>query len=492
MNAWRSNYFALAAGLLLTGCSTEKRPNVVLVVVDTLRADRMSCYGYSRPTTPFLDRMADEGALFEDVTAQFSWTVPSMVSMFTGRYLTDLSEQVAPGQRTITQAFRKAGYITVGASANLLLQKDTGLLAGFDTFDAMPEASDSDRSLTELGASILAALDQQLVNADGAKQTAPVFMYLHAFETHDPYRRWEAADAELSVTGAIPIQPEGWLIENLKPFAELAPDDDPLWRSDRDWINRARGRYEHEIRLVDSQLETFMDELRERGLLDHAIIALVSDHGEGLWEHEPPDWIRDRAIETEDYWERLPREIFYQKHGAIQYQEVLATPMMIWGSGIPKGARVSTPVENIDLLPTLLQLADLPILPDLHGQSLVPQLSNSRVAPRTFVYSLGVQGATIREVASSLKLIVPQRKSESLGEPHRLYRLSEDPHERTNLAESHPADVARLRRAFDQWVEKYPVQRGNRTGSRAAERTAALRRRLSAIGYTSDESTSDE
>ena len=490
VRALRALPLALAA--CLGSCSQDEHPNVILVVVDTLRADRMSCYGYFRPTTPFLDRLAEEGALFEDVTAQFSWTVPSMVSMFTGRYLTDLSEQVAPGQRTIAQAFRKAGYRTLGASANLLLQKDTGLLAGFDSFEAMPEDSNEKRSLSELASGVLNALDRQIQRDADTKPAAPVFIYLHAFETHDPYRRWSEADQTLPVTEAIAIQPEGWMIEQLQPFAELAPVDDPLWRSDRDWINRARGRYEHEIRLVDSQLEAFLDELRLRGLLDNAVVALVSDHGEGLWEHEPPHWIFQRAIATEDFWERLPREIFYQKHGAIQFQEVLATPMLIWGSGVSKGVRIPSPVENIDLLPTLLQLADIPAISGLHGRSLVPQLTNQRSVPRPYVFSLGVQAATVRETASGLKLIVPQRKSASLGEPHHLFRLGDDPYERHDLAESQPADVERLRRVFDEWVRLHPVKLGNQSGSRAAERTAALRRRLTAIGYSSEETTSEE
>ena len=494
---WRAPSAALATLLLLApalpSCADQPRPDVLLVVVDTLRADRMSCYGYERPTTPFMDRLATEGALFEDVTAQFSWTVPSMVSMFTGRYLTDLTEEVGPNQTTLAQSFQSSGYVTIGASANLLLQADTGLLAGFDAFSAAPEDSlEQDRSLTELGESVLrdAKLQVDLDRPSGERK--PVFLYLHAFEPHDPYQRYSGVSKAFLEMDAEPLAPAGWHADQLLPYSDLAPEEDPLWTSELEWIDRARDRYDQEIRSVDEQLESFIESLRARGFLDNAIIAIVSDHGEGLWDHRPAVWLQERATESKQARMRLPRELFYQKHGAIQFQDVLATPMLIWGAGVRSGVRIETPVENIDLAPTLLELANVPSTAELHGRSLARAIERARGEPRDYVYSLGVQGATVRELASGLKLIVAQRKSAKLGEANQLYHLPSDPLERKDLIGQRPQDAARLLAVFEQWLVAYPTERASGSGSRASERTSALRKRLSAIGYAAEETTDEE
>jgi len=474
-------------------CAKEPRPDVLLVVVDTLRADRLSSYGYPRPTTPFLDRLASEGALFEDVTAQFSWTVPSMVSMFTGRYLTDLTEAVGPDQQTLAESFQRAGYVTLGASANLLLQEDTGLLAGFDAFDANPEDDlEQSRSLSELAASVMREAEDRVALDAPSGERPPLFLYLHVFEPHDPYQRYPQASREFLDLDPAPLSPEGWHAEQLRPYRELAPEDDPLWASHLAWIRRARDRYDQELRSVDEQLNQFVESLRARGLLDNAVIAVVSDHGEGLWDHQPAEWIRERALESPQSLERLPRELFYQKHGAIQFQEVLATPMLLWGAGVRAGVRIETPVENIDLAPTLLELADIPSLAGLHGRSLVHAIERARGEPRDYVYALGVQGAAVRELASGLKLIIAQRKSAKLGEPHQLYHLPTDPLERTDLASERPQDVERLLGVFERWRAEHPTVRDTDSGSRASERTNALRKRLSAIGYGAEETTDED
>ena len=482
-----------ACCLAFPACADKPRPDVILVVVDTLRADRMSCYGYDRPTTPFMDRLANEGALFEDVTAQFSWTVPSMVSMFTGRYLTDLTEEVGSNQTTLAQSFESAGYVTIGASANLLLQADTGLLAGFDAFSAASEDDlEQNRSLTELGESVLRDASSKVDLDRPSGEREPIFFYLHAFEPHDPYQRYPGVDKAFLDMNAKSLAPDGWHEDQLLSHRELAPEEDSLWAAELEWIDRARDRYDQEIRSVDEQLESFVESLRARGILDNAIIAIVSDHGEGLWDHKPAVWLQERATESAQARERLPREFFYQKHGAIQFQDVLATPMLIWGAGVRSGVRIETPVENIDLVPTLLEFANVPSTAGLHGRSLVRAIKRARGEPRDYIYSLGVQGATVRELASGLKLIVAQRKSAKLGETNQLYHLPSDPLERKDLIGHRPKDAARLLSVFEEWLVAYPTERASGSGSRASERTSALRKRLSAIGYAAEETTDKE
>jgi arylsulfatase A-like enzyme len=116
--------------------NTVRRPDVFLIVVDTLRADHLGCYGYPRPSSPNLDRLAAEGAVFEDATSQASWTRLSMVSMLQGHYVTDYRDVFEEKAPTLAEVFHQAGYRTVGEVANILLSADAGFGRGFDHYDA--------------------------------------------------------------------------------------------------------------------------------------------------------------------------------------------------------------------------------------------------------------------------------------------------------------------------------------------------------------------
>jgi len=463
----------LAALLLLGGCDVaagpagaSRRPDVVLLTVDTLRADRLSSYGYARETSPFIDRLADEGALFEDVTSQFSWTVPSMVSVFTGRYLTEKCVEIPLDEHTLAQAFRRAGYRTIGVVANVLLQADVGFARGFDRFvaPATETFARAEWTLDDLMERALPLLEE----AAAGKERRPVLLYLHAMEPHSPYAPPEVLDPAASAfpTPDASFQPGGWHARRLE---ELGVTDDAPVLLER--ARELRRGYDREVRALDHQLERAFERLDALGLLDHAVFALMSDHGEGLWDHCSPPQILGPAVADRDAIDS--KRIFYQKHGAILYQEVAHTPLVLWGAGVPRGVRVDHAVENVDLFPTLLELADLPATGALHGRSLAPGLHGRPVEPREFAYALGAGASMVRELATDLKLIVH-------GEVLELYDLAADPGERVDLAAARPGDVARLLDALKAWARAHPV------GESAAP-DRRLHERLDAIGYTQDD-----
>ena len=459
----------------------DRRPDVVLIVVDTLRSDHLSAYGYPRATSPFLEELAREGALFEDVTAQFSWTMPSMVSLLSSQYLTDFTLVVPESAPTLAEAFQDAGYRTLAVVSNQLLGPEAGFARGFDHYDLRASRTGDDplmaRGLEELAADLWPALEEVL-GPEPARDRAPVFLYLHVFDPHNPYREHPDFEAELPLAGAPAVQPPGWQEEQLARSG-LAPPAGSDWSAELQELQAERGRYDQEVRYTDEQLRLVMGRLGELGMLEHAVVALVSDHGETLWEHIPPKPAQELA-------QSPPNRFFYQRHGAVQFQAVIATPMLLWGAGVPAGVRVREAVENVDLMPTLLELTDVRSPAGLHGRSLVDLMHGRAGEWRQYVFSYSVHGNSVRETATGLKLLMPRGASENAGWPVQLFDLKRDPHERTDLAEQRPEDVRRLVAAYEEWQRSYPTRRIE-TAEQSRLQGEIDRRReeaLRALGYT--------
>jgi arylsulfatase A-like enzyme len=471
---------------LLAACSkdsgsvqaAERRPDVILIVVDTLRSDHMSVYGYPRPTTPFLEECASQGAVFEDVTTQFSWTMPSMVSMMTGRYLSELMPVVPAESPTLAEAFSAVGYRSLAVVSNVLINEAAGFARGFDQYDSnptkeqRPKGKDNTRDLSELQEDLWPALQRALEPAaNGARP--PLFLYVHTFDAHQPFEHHPELEADLSVEEASTVQPAGWQVDEL---ARRGPKPDAPatdWSRELSQIRAERGLYDQEIRYTDEQLRLLFARLETLGLLDHAVVALVADHGEGLWEHVPP--VPEKTLAT-----AKPRDFFYSGHGQIQYQEVLTTPFLLWGAGVPRGVRYSEAVENVDLAPTLLELCNVPSRATLHGRSLVTLLEGRGGPWRQFVFSNSEPSKSVREVSSGLKLVVPNRRGLLAGWHEQLYDLRSDPHERDDLALARPDDTARLRAALADWTERHPTPRFVHGQDSRGPSDGALK----ALGYT--------
>jgi arylsulfatase A-like enzyme len=308
---------------------------------------------------------------------------------------------------------------------------------------------------------------------------APLFVYVHPFDPHDPYDPCPEFDAELPADGAEPVWPEGWHAAELDAHGKAY---DP---GELEQLERERGRYDQGVRRMDADCAALLSGLEARGLLENAVVALVSDHGEGLWEHVAP-------LAPHDLAEVPPSEFFYQKHGASQFQEVLHTPMILWGRGVARGVRVEQAVENVDLFPTLLELAGLPAPPGdgLHGRSLVG-LMGGRAAQPPYVYSYGVHGHAVRETSTGLKLIIPRGLALEGGQRAALFDLGGDPDERVDLASQRPADVERLSRAVLEWRARYPT--ANTLGAGRERRLLREQERiLESLGYTDLDVGSDQ
>lgn len=458
-----------------------------MIVVDTLRSDRMSCYGYPRPTTPVIDSLAQGGVLFEDNTAQWPWTLPSTVTLFQGRYLTNYHTRLDEELPSIVELFKDAGYTTIGVLANCAVNEGRGFARGFDHFDVNDcwtpgsDAAETDPDVHTLRQRMLGPVTEALA-AGPAGERPPLFLYLHAFDPHGPYKAHEELDAVLPPDQAPPVVPADFWEAALGERGPAPPLNRANgWSGELKALAIERGRYDQEVRHFDAGLGLILKDLKRLGINRDTVYALVSDHGEGLWDHLTNDSAAVLA-------EKRPKQFFYAGHGGAGYQNVMATPFILWGHGLPAGRRVPDPVENVDLVPTLLELADIPLPEGLDGRSLLALLEGAGGEPwREFTYCFGAHTMSIRHVPSGYKLILPHgKRSEMMGKPIELFDLVRDPWERTNLAEQEPERVAWLVREVNSWLEANPTE-STMEGS-LEEQNAESRKKLidslNALGYT--------
>jgi arylsulfatase A-like enzyme len=308
-------------------------PNVVLITIDTQRADHLGCYGYNRPTSPFIDSLASSGVVFDDFTAAAPWTKPSTATILTGLYpsrhgaLYHGSELNTPdGMKTLAETFRDKGYVTAGFVSNPNIKKIFKFDRGFQEFFDSP-VEDTVTMATfrdSLFGGILKALTKYQFNWKyrndctevnrhvvawlEKNRTEKFFLYLHYIDPHEPYS--PPADYEAQFR-----QNHGTLLHNE--------------RKRRMGIDL----YDGEIRYTDDNLRKLADTLKQYGLWENTLFVITSDHGEEFFEHG------------------------ILGHGFSLYQEVLRIPLILSGPGVPGGIRVAAPHLNVDLAATVLDAA---------------------------------------------------------------------------------------------------------------------------------------
>jgi arylsulfatase A-like enzyme len=417
---------------LMLGCyacsndsSLPKPRHVVLIVVDTLRADHLSAYGYRRPTTPELDRLAAGGVLFERAISQGSWTIPSMVSMLTGAYIADELIAIPPDQTTLAQVFQQGGYRTAAFIYNDVLGADNGFQAGFELFDFQdPPYSPIDKIAAWIG-------------ANRGKRS---FTFIHLNEAHDPYGPPGGThDRFVREPDSIPA-PRMEYFRAAARELQLA-DFDASVRT----INDEIGGYDDDVRYSDEHIGKILAAIRASGEWDHTAIVVASDHGEGLWTR--PLYMtgsRLKALTRGDAPTLL--NTMHMTHGSQVNLELVHVPLILMAPGLPQGRRIEPWVENVDVAPTLLELCDLPRPPGLQGTSLLSLCREPRAIKHQ---KIGAFSHT-RYVSSFIdqngfQLLLPTARGEcEFNLQVELYNLREDPEARTNLAEREPARVKAL------------------------------------------------
>ncbi len=402
---------------------TPAAVNVVLITLDTVRTDRLSCYGSTRVDTPNIDAFAAEGVRFTNAASTVPFTLPAHSSIMTGLYPPGHGVRENVGYvlderfPTLAELLGKAGWATAGFVSAFVLDGRWGIGRGFDRyFDDFnlqemetPNMSSVQRDGAETEAEAVRWLDHR-------PPDRPFFLWLHLYDAHEPYT---------------PPEP-------FKSTYEGRP-------------------YDGEVAYTDALVGRFRQALEDRGLLDHSLIVLTSDHGEGLGDHG---------------------EMF---HGFFVYDTTIHAALIVKPpAGGSAGRVVNRAVSHVDVLPTILDLVGLPVPEDVQGRSLVPLISGEDVAWDRPVYSeslyplLHYGWAPLRALRTDrFKLIDAPRQE--------LYDLARDPAEQQNLDQEEPNRANNLTAALGDLRRRIESgERPTRTGPKMDERTLA---QLRALGY---------
>lgn len=432
--------FAIAAGCRSWRARGD-RPNLLLVTLDTTRADHLGCYGYARPTSPALDALAADGIVYTRAVAPGTWTLPSHASLFTGKCPTShgarydpsgslvlasaipnrptLSEYrvrgVLPDETTLAGLLAAAGYRTGGVAGGPWLKKIFGLGTGFEWWDDDDIGSFNGRIAADLNARALPWLEQV---------SEPFFLFLNYFDAHAPLTPPAAyADKFLSAP--------------LVPGAKRSPE-------------QTLALYDAEIRYADDHLGEVVATLKRRGLYDDTWIIVTADHGELFGEHG------------------------VYGHGNVPYQEVLHVPFV---SKPPRGdggrGERSERIQLTDVMTLVLDRLGLPRPDGIQG-GIPPHLGRPVMAESYVLAALYPKGDWLVLIDGDWKLMWNSQGRSAL------YDLAADPREHTNLFAAQPERAAKLERIMNGHLASLPRSQGTAPTQQVDE---ATRKALESLGY---------
>ena len=444
----------LLAALMLTalGCKPKPAPppeptynalpNVIVLLVDTLRADHVGVYGAKQPT-PVIDMLAGRGATFTKTYAPSSWTVPSVASLFTGMYpekhgLTEgvalngkvLNQQRLPDSyETLAELFKKKGYTTFCVTANSHLDRKFGYNAGFDFFKTFAFAN---------GGAIESTVKEWKGALEKASRTTGYFLYIHWIDPHHPYEPMEPYISEIrpdymNQIGRTldDIGPEG--LRRLGYF-----DEEPQA------LEVMKDLYASEVLWTDASIGRTLQLLPDVG---DSMLVFTADHGESFKEHNS------------------------MIHGVDLYQETVHVPLiLVYPDKKGAGTRIDTPVSLVDLPPTLLAYAGIQAPEAYEGRDLTPLLSGGSLPDRLLFSHLDKAKSfrwksvferhlklAVRYPSDNEILKAKKKGQKAASEKVYLYDLLADPGEKRDLARSRKADAARLKEKLDKEMGRQPL-----------------------------------
>jgi len=395
--------------------------NVLLVTIDTLRADHLGLYAYTRNTSPRIDALARQGAVFDRAYTYWPKTRGSMAIMLTGRRpsqngYSKAHPMLLDFNPTLASVLKEAGYATTAAVDNPNVAAANGYAKGFDTYretweeKALATEADRARAITDTAISFLL----------GAGTDRPFFLWLHYVNPHAPYSPPAPYDSA---------------------FLDEASREGPRLRTvpglhggiPRQWVVPGRDRlgyyvaqYDGEIAAVDEQVGRVMDALQRSRAASRTVVVLTSDHGESLGEHD-----------------------YYFDHGEDVFEPSLAIPLLVIAPGLAPGIRVDAFASTLDIVPTILDAVKVSYPPDLAGTSLLPVARGESGGPdRLFAQNDRNLSATWDR---RLKLVATP-----VGDGRRLalYDRVKDPGETKDLSRARPEDLRPQRRELEQHLER--------------------------------------
>ncbi len=442
----------LALALVAGACGARHdAPLVVLVLVDTLRRDALSCYGSARPT-PAIDALAARGVRFDQAISSSGWTLPAAASILTGvsppvhqargkkTRLTPISPDVTTGAELLSAAGVRTLAFTNAAFVNRLL----GLTRGFER-ESHHHAYN--RAIRRADATVDAAL-AELAQDDGR----PTFVLLHLF---DPHLDYDPPGEYARLYDPERTKPLGW-----EDCSRVLPGQKETVTPEH--AARVRAAYDAEVAFVDAQIGRFAAELEERGDLARTTFVVTADHGEEFWEHG--------AFE----------------HGHSLYDELVHVPLIVAGPRVPAGEVVGVPVRTMDLMPTVCALFGVAPVPEFEGTSLLPVIDGEDRAPRSNVLDGTLYGHDKVALRTERWKLILEREA-APEQAVELYDWQADPKEEHDLAAREPEVVARLRAELEaklaELAAKAKTLRPGEVQDLSPAKRAEYEQQLDALGY---------
>lgn len=453
---------------ILTGTSCGRTPpDIVLIMIDTLRSDHLSCYGAAELSTPRIDELARNGFVFTEVHAAAPTTLASTTSLFTSLHprmhgTARNGFKVDDSLLTLAEVLKENGYYTAAFVASIALHSDTNIDQGFDTFDQRFTDSFDSPQLQRRAGEVTDSVAEWLDTGS----PRPFFLFVHYFDPHQPYQPPEGfrpapAEGEAGqVTGSMSD------VRSLRrEYIETGIADER--------IERLHDLYIGEVRYTDRETGRLLDLLEEKGLTGEALIVLTADHGETFLEHGANEVLN---------------------HGFMVYSTTTHIPLIFRQPGEVPVGKSDVFVSNIDIAPTVLDLAGLVVPPQYTGASLTSIMRGEPAEKRpvfseaTKPYGPVEAGTPFRNDRKAKCVILQGRKlvwMPLFGDHEELYDLREDPLESTDLlpgASSDDQEIMRMRTILRQWASRS----SEIARERAVELDGEMREKLEALGYVDD------
>ncbi|WP_287588101.1 sulfatase [Candidatus Borrarchaeum sp.] len=436
-------------------------PNILLLSIDSLRPDHLGCYGYHRNTSPNIDKLAKNSAIFTNAICQAPWTKPSIGSLFTavnpgvhgadkgGKFGQDIarisSRTDAIGLRdmipTLTEKLKEGDYITAGFTGGGYTHSIFGLDRGFDIYKA--------------NLSLMDLINFEVFSFLNRDFKKPIFLFIHTFDVHFPYhnkkpynRLFGKFDSRINMSKQLSLDIN---------YGRFTPSDED--------IQHMITLYDGSIFYIDQRIGFLLEMLQTLGFMQNVMIILTADHGEGFMEHD------------------------LVGHSEIIYNEVLRIPLIIYHSNMTSKRVVSNLVRSIDLMPTLLEFANIPCDNFIQGKGLLPLLEKeASYDEAAFSETERLGGIQAIQTQEGYKFVYWKKT-----EKKELYDLNNDPLERKNIIQLMPEKAEELEhklfeiiRESEDLSKRIEAMKKDKTSERkeiSEEDIEAVTARLRALGY---------
>jgi len=424
----------------------SKGPNIILISIDALRADHLSCYGYHRNTSPNIDRLASQGVLFKNAFSQATWTLPSHSSIFLSQYVWRHKVDT-PRKRlhnlpaTLAEILKNENYTNAAFTGGEIMSSKYGFNQGFEIYrDGIPGS----RGHHEISSYI-----DKLLSWLESVRNRKFFLFIHAYDVHDPYNP-PAPYFDLYTKGRC----EGKHVRTSRGIVLNKLDASKLTPKETDYIMAV---YDGGINYVDDQLGKIFEKLNQLGIDDNTIIILTSDHGEAFGEHG-----------------RL-------NHAHKPYIELVRVPLIIKGPGIPRNRIYENFVQHIDIVPTILEILNIPQRKEMQGKSILPLMNNCEIEDDFKTYSFG-RDRDKPQCPFSISL----RTKEwtyiiNHNGPDELYHRINDPKEQNNIIEKRPLIAQKLKKELEDFIAL--TSEGKPQVAEKVHIDEELREQLKSLGY---------